>query len=224
LNTSRAALVTGGSRGIGRAIVERLRARGIDVHAPTRDQLDLADPDSVRRWCGGAPNLTIDILINNAGINELRGITHLDDEAWAAMEQVNLRAPLALMRAYLPGMQTRGWGRVVNIASIWAHAARERRGGYAATKAAIIAATQVAALECAPHGVLVNAISPGFTATELTRKNNSPTELEAICAKIPLGRLAEPTEIANAVAWLASADNSYITGQAILVDGGYTLP
>ncbi len=218
------ALVTGGSRGIGRAIVDALRARGMVVHAPGRDRLDLADSTSIKRWCDGASDFAIDILINNAGINELRSMSELDDAAWAAMEQINLRAPLALMRAHLPGMQSRGWGRVVNIASIWAHVAKERRGGYAATKAAIIAATQVAALEYAAHGVLVNAISPGFTATELTRKNNSPMELQAICAKIPIGRLAEPTEIANAVAWLASEENSYITGQTILVDGGYTLP
>jgi 3-oxoacyl-[acyl-carrier protein] reductase len=218
------ALVTGASRGIGKAIAVEFQQKGITVITPTRAELDLGDPNSVAQWCSTSANLDIGILVNNAGINELRSITELDDDTWRRMEQINVSSPLALMRALLPGMQERRWGRIVNIASIWAHAAKERRGGYAATKAALIAATRVAALEYAPTGILVNAVSPGFTATELTYSNNSEADIATIRGRIPLGRLAEPAEIARIVVWLASNENTYITGQAIQVDGGYTLP
>lgn len=220
----RRVLITGASRGIGRAIADAYAHRGDEVIAPPRRELDLADSGSVGRWCRGAGMHGIDVLVNNAGINELRAIADLDEAAWSQMECINLRSPLALMRAVMPGMQVRGWGRIVNIASLWAHAAKERRGGYAATKAGLVAATRVAALEGAPAGVLVNAVSPGFTATELTTRNNPPVELAAISRQIPLGRLADPAEIARVVVWLGSEENTYITGQAIQVDGGYSLP
>ena len=221
--TLRTALVTGGSRGIGQAIAIALSQRGVAVLAPTREELDLAVPGSVAAWCHNQAHRPIDILINNAGINTLRGVASLDDAAWAGMEQINLRAPLQLMRELLPRMAERHWGRVVNLTSIWGHVARENRAGYAATKAAMSALTRNAALEFASAGVLVNAVSPGFVATELTRSNNSPDALAVICGKIPLGRLAEPKEIAELVAWLASDANSYVTGQTLVADGGYTV-
>lgn len=219
----RVALVTGGSRGIGKAIADSLRGDGCDVIAPSRDEMDLSDSGSIAAWLKCLSNRRFDILINNAGVNQLHPIIELGDEAWSSMEQVNLRAPLQLMRACVNGMMERRWGRIVNITSIWAHVAREQRGGYAATKAALSAFTRNLALEAAPCGVLVNAISPGFVATELTRQNNTPEDIEKIRGKIPLGRLAEPNEIAKAVRWLCSEENTYITGQTIIVDGGYTI-
>ncbi len=223
MSVRRTALVTGGSRGIGAAIVASLNRDGWRVIAPDRQELDLGVPESIHAWCGRCSTEQIDALVNNAGINELRGLDELDDEAWQRMQQINLQAPLMLMRALIPPMMLRGWGRVVNIASIWAHVAKERRAGYAATKTGLIGMTRVAALEAAGRSVLVNAVSPGFTATELTRRNNSESEIAEICSRIPVKRLAEPTEIAEVVAWLASDKNSYITGQCICVDGGYTI-
>lgn len=218
----RTALITGGSRGIGRAIVDALSAQGIAVMAPVRADLDLGSHASVEAWCSRHAQTRWDILINNAGINELKNLSDLDDDSWTRTEQINLRSPLRLMRAAVPGMVSAGWGRIVNITSIWAHVAREKRGAYAATKAALSAVTRNLAVETAACGILVNAVSPGFVATELTRTNNSPSEIAAICAKIPLGRLAEPAEIAQVVAWLCSDLNTYITGQTLIVDGGYT--
>lgn len=220
--TERTALVTGASRGIGKAIADTLRSRGVLVLTPDRSELDLSLPASITSWCDRHHDVAIDVLINNAGINTLRAVTELDDEAWAGMEQINLRAPMQLMRKLVPGMSTRRWGRIVSLTSVWAHVARERRGGYAATKAGISALTRTLAVECAQTGVLVNAVSPGFVATELTRANNSPAELDTICKKIPLGRLAEPIEIARLVSWLVSEDNTYLTGQTLIADGGYT--
>jgi 3-oxoacyl-[acyl-carrier protein] reductase len=223
LSAGRTALVTGGSRGIGQAIVEVLSRDGWRVLAPSRMEMDLESADSIHAWCDRHSFERIDALVNNAGINELRGIHELDDAAWQRMQQINLQAPMMLMRALVPSMVSRGWGRVVNIASIWSHVAKDRRAGYSAMKAGLVGLTRVVALEAAGKSVLVNAISPGYTATELTEKNNSEMELREIASRIPMLRLAKPQEIAEVVSWLVSERNSYITGQCIPVDGGYTI-
>jgi len=223
LSVGRTALVTGGSRGIGQAIVEVLSRDGWRVLAPSRMEMDLESVDSIHAWCDRHSRERIDALVNNAGINELRGIHELDDAAWQRMQQINLQAPMMLMRALVPSMVSRGWGRVVNIASIWSHVAKDRRAGYSATKAGLVGLTRVVALEAAGKSVLVNAISPGYTATELTERNNSEMELREIASRIPMLRLAKPQEIAEVVSWLVSERNSYITGQCIPVDGGYTI-
>jgi NAD(P)-dependent dehydrogenase (short-subunit alcohol dehydrogenase family) len=217
------ALVTGGSRGMGKAIVDIFTEEGLEVIAPRRTELDLSSPISLGDWCRNHAGDHVDILVNNAGINELGTMDQLSDAAWHAMMQVNLTAPFQIARTFLPGMVKRGWGRIVNIASIWGLVGRERRGGYSATKAGLIGMTRVMAVEVAKQGVLVNCISPGFVATELTRKNNSPEELAEIAKRIPAGRLAEAAEIAKAVKWLCSSDNSYLCGQNIAIDGGFTV-
>lgn len=223
MSVGRTALVTGGSRGIGQAIVEVLSRDGWRVLAPSRMEMDLESVDSIHAWCDRHSRERIDALVNNAGINELRGIHELDDAAWQRMQQINLQAPMMLMRALVPSMVSRGWGRVVNIASIWSHVAKDRRAGYSAMKAGLVGLTRVVALEAAGRSVLVNAISPGYTATELTERNNSEMELREIASRIPMLRLAKPQEIAEVVSWLVSERNSYITGQCITVDGGYTI-
>ncbi len=231
--TLRRALVTGGARGIGAAIVAELRARGVQVAAPARAQLDLASPASIEAFVAGLGGLApcglapcglapFDILVNNAGINVLAELEAIDEGSWAAMVQLNLSAPRRLMQALAPGMKSRQWGRIVNVASIFGVVSREGRGAYSATKAGLIGLTRAAALELGPHNVLVNALCPGYVETDLTRANNSPAQLEALAAQIPLRRLAAPEEIARAVAFLCSEDSSYFTGQALLLDGGFT--
>lgn len=126
------------------------------------------------------------------------------------------------MQAVVPGMRSRAWGRVVNISSIYALVTRERRASYSSTKAAVLGLTRAAAVELAPFGILVNAVCPGFVETALTRQNNTAEELADIAASVPLGRLAEPQDIASVVAFLCSEENRYMTGQALVVDGGFT--
>jgi len=219
----RTALVTGGSRGLGAAIAAALATDGVQVLAPGRAELDLADRASVRAWLERPDRPEVDVLVNNAGLNHLGRVGALSDVLVDEMMAVNLEAPLRLMNGLLPGMAARGWGRVVNIASIWAVLGRPGRGAYAATKAALTGLTRVAAAEVAAQGVLVNAVCPGYIETELTRRNNSPAELAAIAATIPAGRLGRPEEVAELVRWLCSPLNSYLTGQTVVLDGGLSV-
>ena len=136
--------------------------------------------------------------------------------------RVNLISPLRLTRGLLPGMIKNKYGRIVNVSSIWSLVAKPGRGAYAASKGGLNALTRTLAVEVAKHNILVNAVLPGFVDTELTRKNNPPPQLAELRANIPLGRLAGVEEIAELIAWLCSEKNSYLTGQNIVIDGGYT--
>ncbi len=187
--------------------------------APSREELDLANPEAVQEFLSAAPE--VDVLINNAAENRVRPLDELSSDDWDRMVAINLTAPLRLMQHVARGMGERGWGRIVNIASCYALVSRPGRAGYAATKAGLGGLTRTAALEYGPRGVLVNAVCPGFVATDLTRQNNSPEQIAALCAQVPLGRLAEPEEIARYVHFLGSDENTYITGQLAIIDGGF---
>ena len=219
---SRTALVTGGARGIGAAIAARLDAAGYSVIIPTRAALDLASPASIDAYLAAYGSEKVDVVVNNAGINTLRAIPEIDANIWCEMLQVNLSAALRLTQAFAPGMAERGWGRILNVVSIFALVTRERRAAYSMTKAALAALTRSAAVEFGPRGVLVNALAPGYVDTELTRRNNPPEAIAAIEASIPLRRMAQASELAEVAAFLVSDANSYLTGQTVVVDGGFT--
>jgi 3-oxoacyl-[acyl-carrier protein] reductase len=215
----RTALVTGGSRGIGRAVVETFEKLGARVLAPKRDELDLADAAAVEAYAA-ALEQPVDILVNNAGINPLAGIDELTDEAFEETMAVNLTAPLRLCRALAPGMAARGYGRIVNVSSVWTVVGKPRRLPYTVSKTGLNGLTRALAVEVAPRGVLVNAVAPGVVATELTHQNNTPEQLAALVEQIPLARLAEAGELAELIAFLCSERNSYTTGQVLVCDGG----
>ena len=217
------ALVTGGSKGIGKAICDKLKAEGIQVIAPNRKELDLASNASVNAFIDSFHNETFDILINNAGINDINCMKNVSDEEIEAMFTVNTISPLKLLRAFIPQMEINQYGRIVNIGSIWAVVSKSGRGIYSATKNAMHGITNTLALELADHNILVNTVCPGFTLTELTVKNNDTESINKICNDIPLGRMALPEEIAEFVFFLVSEKNTYITGQKITIDGGYTI-
>ena len=218
----RVALVTGASRGIGRAVATRFEQLGARVLTPSRSDLDLADPASTDRYVAGLDQ-PIDILVNDAGINHLARLEETDDDTLREMLEVNLVAPLRLARALAPAMAQRGWGRVVNVSSVWAIVAKERRLPYIVAKTGLNGLTRAMAVEFGPRGVLVNSVAPGFVLTEMTTRNNSEKELEAIAQAVPLRRMAQPEEIAELVAFLASSRNSFMTGQVIVCDGGYSV-
>lgn len=218
----RTALITGGSRGIGAAIAQALAVRGCRVLTPSRAELDLADAASIDVFLAGHRDVPVDILVNNAGINFLRGLGELDAATWQAMLQTNLTAALRLTQGFAPGMAARGWGRILSLSTIFSLVTKERRGAYSMTKAALNALTRSAAVEFGPGGVLVNALAPGYVDTALTRQNNTPEAIQAIAGSIPLRRLAAPTELAQVAAFLVSEENTYLTGQTIVADGGFT--
>jgi len=165
----------------------------------------------------------IDILVNDAGVNRLAGLVETDDDLLRDTLEVNLIAPLRLARALLPAMAERGWGRVVNVTSVWTVVARERRLPYIVSKTGLNGLTRAMAVEFGSRGVLVNAVAPGFVMTEMTTRNNTPEQLQVIAKGVPLRRLAEPDEIAELVAFLASSRNSFMTGQVLVCDGGYSV-
>lgn len=216
----RKVLVTGGSRGIGRAVVELLaHSDGYDVLAPDRRTLDLSDTSSIQAFLNGCPDL--DALVNVAGINILGPVDNLDDARVRQMAQTNLFAPLQLIRGVVAGMRRRRGGRIVNFSSIWGVRSKEFRTLYSMTKFGLTGATKALARELGPDGILINAIAPGYVDTEMTRQNVPQEERERLCREIPLRRMADPVEIARCVRFLISEENSYITGQAIVVDGGF---
>jgi 3-oxoacyl-[acyl-carrier protein] reductase len=217
----RKACVTGGSRGIGAAIMRELSRRGFQVWSPARAELDLSDPASVNRFVEAHPS-AVDVLVNNAGINHLKTLPELDPTLWSQMQQVNLTAPLRLIQWAVPFMRGQKWGRILNISSVFSLVTKEKRGAYSMTKAALNALTRSAAVEFGPDNILVNSLCPGYVDTELTRQNNSPADLEQIRGAIPLRRLATPEEIALLAGFLCSEENNYITGQAVVADGGFT--
>jgi 3-oxoacyl-[acyl-carrier protein] reductase len=191
------------------------------VLAPARTQLDLLSRRSIEAWLAQSKE-PVDVVVNNAGINPLAAATDVTDHDFDDTLQVNLTGPLCILRGLIPQMKQRHYGRIVNISSIWSIVAKPMRLSYSVSKSAINALTRSLAVELAPFDVLVNAVAPGYVNTDLTRQNNPPHELEIIAQSIPIQRLAEPAEIAELVAFLCSERNTYITGQTILIDGGYS--
>lgn len=219
-NSKHTVLLTGASRGIGKAIYEKLIKDGFTVLAPSRLELDLSNKASVDKYLDKIKDLHIDIIINNAGINLPQNTGELDDKTIEDTVNINLVSPIRLINGLIWGMKKRKWGRIVNIASIFGTVARERQALYAATKHGLIGLTKALALELGPFNILVNSVSPGFTDTDLTRRN-TPAKNAEIAQDIPLNRFATSSEIADAVSYLISEKNTYINGSDIVVDGGF---
>jgi 3-oxoacyl-[acyl-carrier protein] reductase len=230
----RRAIVTGGTRGIGAAIAERLRAAGATVlvtgKRPRADGLDgfeyrgvdFADGSALEAFAEEARDWAPDVLVNNAGINKLSQFAEIEPEDFDRIQAVNVRAPMLLSRSVVPGMRERGWGRIVNVASIWSVVSRPGRGSYSASKFALDGLTAALAAEVAADGVLVNCVSPGFVDTELTRSVLGDEGIARLVAEVPAGRLAQPAEIAALVAWLAGPENTFVSAQNIVIDGGFS--
>jgi 3-oxoacyl-[acyl-carrier protein] reductase len=139
------------------------------------------------------------------------------------MFQVDLIAPILLLKSFIPNMKKNKRGWIINIGSVWAVVSKEGRGLYSSAKNGLHGITNALALELAPYNILVNTVCPGFTLTELTKKNNTDAEINKINELIPLKRMANPEEIAEFVFFLCSDNNTYITGQKMCIDGGYTV-
>ncbi|MFT3820812.1 MAG: SDR family oxidoreductase [Rubrivivax sp.] len=231
-------LVTGASRGIGRAIAERLAGDGQHVIGVARSAgdtggefpgefiaCDLADPGATQMLAARlARDFEVDHLVNNAGINVVQPLAGLERAAFDRVHQVNVQAPLILAQALVPGMAARGYGRIVNIASR-AMLGMVAHGAYAASKAALAAMGRCWALEYARRGVTVNTIAPGPFDTDLFESVMPAADprTAAYLDRIPVGRLGRPAEIAAAVAYLTGRDSGFITGQTLFICGGLTV-
>jgi NAD(P)-dependent dehydrogenase (short-subunit alcohol dehydrogenase family) len=252
--SGKACVVTGASRGIGLATARALCAEDAAVLlvARSQDQLeaaaetcggnaavlavDVTDPDAGARMLAGARDTVgePDILVNNAGTARWRDLDDVPDEDWQAAWDLNVMASLRAMRALVPGMRERGWGRVVNVSSTAAKRPSANMPEYSVAKAAQLSLSRLWADRCAADGVLVNAICPGPTKSELWVGEGGLAEQSAALSDLagpqeaiaksgagrPIGRMAEPDEIAAAIVFLCSARASYVAGAAWSVDGG----
>ena len=228
------ALVTGATRGIGYAVAQALLDNGaevistgtqVDGQGPSGSsyrQVDFTDVAQTRDFSEEIRSLGIDVLVNNAGINTLSPIAEIDLADFEAVQRVNVTAPMLLCRAAIPGMKERGWGRIINISSIWGNISKEFRGPYSASKFAIDGLTAAISAEVAQFGILANCVSPGFIATDLTVKNLGEKGMVEMAKMVPIRRLGQPEEIAEFICWLASPKNTYISGQNICIDGGFS--
>lgn len=246
--TGRVALVTGASRGMGLAIAERLLTDGyavlaVDVNARALNGEEFAsvaarhggrlegfegsvtDLEAMRaavarcreRWAG------LDVLVNNAGLNRPGGMFDIDEASWDAVVAVNLKGAWLCCLAAVPAMEERGGGAIVSIGSV----AGAGSGGspvYAATKAGLVGFTKTIARELGPRGIRANLVAPGITTTEWVLRNMPEESLEAARERSPLRRVGEPSDVAAAVAWLASEESRHVTGQVISVSGGEWMP
>jgi len=237
--TDQVALVTGGVRGIGRAICDRLYARGVKVAAGYSGNQEAAE-----KFCNDHPGSSVhkgnignhedcerviqevvdthghlDILVNNAGITADKTVRRMTVEDWDRVVQVNLSGAFYLSRAVLQHMLDRTYGRIINISSIIGESGNIGQANYAAAKSGLFGLTMSLAQETARKGITVNSVAPGYVSTDMVAA--VPKEaLDKVIAKIPVGRLGEPNEIARIVEFLADPESGFITGQIFSVNGG----
>lgn len=243
--TGRVALVTGGSKGLGKAMARAFALAGADVVISSRheDELraaladilagtdrkgvyfvaDMSRRPEADRLAKAALDAMgrVDILVNNAGTNKPQAIDAITDEVWDNVLEINLSSVMALTRALVPQMKQRRWGRIIHISSIMGTVSKEGRNIYSATKSALMGLARASALDLGPHGITVNCIAPGPFLTDLPASVLSDAEKKVFADRTALGRWGDPKELMGPALLLASDAGSYITGETLVVDGGY---
>ena len=233
----RRVLVTGGTRGIGRAVAEAFLQRGdrvLFLYRKSEEQAeelrqlgavgyrcDLSDLSALKETCKRilAEEGSVQVLVNNAGIAQFSLLHEVTDEMWEAVRSVNYDAPFYLTRAFLPGMIRQKYGRILNISSMWGQVGASCEVAYSAAKAGVIGFTKALAKEVGPSGITVNCIAPGVVDTEMNAGLSGDTRKE-LKEETPLGRLGTPLDVAKACIFLSSEDGAFITGQVLGVNGG----
>ena len=234
-------LVTGGTRGIGAAIVKQFYDLNANVLITGTDRklleklndssgsrlkylyLDFTSTQSIKGFMLKLEKYNqIDVLVNNAGVNKIDSIDNIIEEDWDKINNVNLKGPFQITKIVSKVMKKNQQGRIVNISSIFGVVSKAMRASYSTTKWGLVGFTKAVAVDLAPYNILVNAVSPGFIDTELTRKILGNNGIKEVLESVPLNRLAAAEEVARLVVFLSGNQNSYITGQNIIIDGGFT--
>ena len=236
----RRVLVTGGTRGIGRAVAEAFLQRGdrvLFLYRKSEEQAeelrqlgavgyrcDLSDLSALKETCKRilAEEGSVQVLVNNAGIAQFSLLHEVTDEMWEAVRSVNYDAPFYLTRAFLPGMIRQKYGRILNISSMWGQVGASCEVAYSAAKAGVIGFTKALAKEVGPSGITVNCIAPGVVDTEMNAGLSGDTRKE-LKEETPLGRLGTPLDVAKGCIFLSSEDGAFITGQVLGVNGGLVI-
>ncbi len=243
--TGRVALVTGGSKGLGKAMARALAEAGADIVISSRHEnelrpalaeiladtgrrghfvvADVNQREDVTRLAREALERMgrVDILVNNAGTNRPQAIDTITDKDWDEVIEINLTSVMALTRALVPQMKERRWGRVIHISSIMGTVSKEGRNVYSATKSALMGLARASALDLGPFGITVNCLAPGPFLTDLPASVLSDAEKKVFADRTALGRWGDPKELMGPVLLLASDAGSYVTGETFVVDGGY---
>jgi NAD(P)-dependent dehydrogenase (short-subunit alcohol dehydrogenase family) len=243
--SGKVALVTGGSKGLGKAMARGLAEAGADIVISSRHENELRPAlDDILKGTGRRGRFIvadmscreqvtqlartaleqmgrIDILINNAGTNKPQAIDEITDEVWDTVMETNLHSIMVLTRALVPQMKERRWGRIIHISSVMGFHSKEKRNVYSTTKSALLGLARASALDLGAHGITVNCIAPGPFLTDLPMSVLSEAEKKVFAERTAIGRWGDPRELAGPALLLASDAGSYITGQTLIVDGGF---
>ena len=228
------AVVTGATRGIGYAIAERLLKDGLEViitgtkkngkhpAGSSYYQVDFLDEDSTNKFINFLKKQQINILVNNAGINKISEFSSIDIDDFDRILRINLRAPFQICQAVIPYMEKIKWGRIVNLTSVFGNISKEYRAAYSSSKFGLDGMTLALAAEVSEKGILANSVGPGVIDTDMTREVLGDSGINKLKGQIPMKRLGQVSEIASLVSWLVSNENTYMTGQNLMIDGGFT--
>ena len=228
------AVVTGATRGIGYAIAERLLKDGLEVivtgtkkngkypAGSSYYQVDFLDEDSTNKFINFLKKQQINILVNNAGINKISEFSSIDINDFDRILRINLRAPFQICQAVIPYMEKIKWGRIVNLTSVFGNISKEYRAAYSSSKFGLDGMTVALAAEVSEKGILANSVGPGIIDTDMTRDVLGDSGIAKLKGQIPMKRLGQASEIASLVSWLVSNENTYMTGQNLMIDGGFT--
>ena len=227
-------LVTGATRGIGQAVATKFKAEGwcvigtgtklIDTpnYLDHYISCDLGNEQHLEMLCDTVQTHNIDTLVNNAGVNIINEFLSVRPNDFEAVHKINVYAPFRLSQSVIPYMLKRGWGRIVNVSSVWGKKSRTGRASYSTSKFGLDGLTVAMADEFAKQGILCNCVAPGFIDTEMTWKNLGPAGVEKVLQQVPINRLAKVEEVAELIYFLGSNKNTYISGQNLSIDGGFT--
>lgn len=234
-------LITGSTRGIGRTILDDFHNAGAIVHGTgtnpdvikklneefslkniTFHCVDFLNEESFQSFLQLIDGLEIDILINSAGINKINLTAETEENDWSNIMLMNVTRPLQIIKKVIPNMQKKKWGRIVGITSIFGNVTKAKRVAYTSSKFALKGMAKTVAVDYAEYNILSNTVAPGFIDTELTRTILNEREINELVAQVPMKRLGTTQEVSQLVLFLASTKNTFITGQDVLIDGGFT--